>query len=39
MLGVGIDWAEDFHVAALGRAPHGVFDVVEVAHTRPRSTG
>ncbi len=33
MLGVGIDWAEDGHVVALGRPNDGVFDIVEVAHT------
>ncbi len=32
MLGVGIDWAEDFHVVALGRPTDGVFDIVHVAH-------
>lgn len=33
MLGVGIDWAEEVHVAALGRPGDGVFDVVPVPHT------
>lgn len=33
MLGVGIDWAEDAHVVALGRPTDGVFDIVEVEHT------
>ena len=32
MLGVGIDWSEDFHVVALGRPTDGVFDIVEVTH-------
>jgi transposase len=32
MLGVGIDWAEDSHVIALGRPSDGVFDIVHVAH-------
>lgn len=33
MLGVGLDWAEDYHVVALGRPGEGVFDTVTVAHT------
>lgn len=33
MLGVGIDWAEEFHDVALGRPGEGVFDVVHVNHT------
>lgn len=33
MLGVGIDWAEDFHEVALGRPGEGVFDVVHVTHS------
>lgn len=33
MLGVGIDWAEEFHLVALGRPGEGVFDVVRVEHT------
>lgn len=32
MLGVGIDWAEEFHVVALGRPGDGVFDVLRVGH-------
>lgn len=32
MLGVGIDWAEEFHVVALGRPGEGVFDVSWVEH-------
>lgn len=36
MLGVGIDWAEEFHVVALGRPGEGVFDVGRVEHD-PRS--
>lgn len=32
MLGIGIDWAEDYHVVALGRPTDGVFDTVCVAH-------
>lgn len=32
MLGVGIDWAEEFHLVALGRLGEGVFDVVRVEH-------
>lgn len=33
MLGVGIDWAEEFHEVALGRPGEGVFDVVHVKHS------
>jgi transposase len=33
MLGVGIDWAEEFHVVALGWPGEGVFDVRRVEHT------
>lgn len=33
MLGVGIDWAEDFHLVALGRPGEGVLDVARVEHT------
>lgn len=36
MLGVGIDWAEDFHLVALGAPGEGVFDVARVEHD-PRS--
>jgi len=36
MLGVGIDWAEEFHMVALGRPGEGVFDVARVEHD-PRS--
>jgi hypothetical protein len=32
MLGVGIDWAEDFHVVALGRPGEGVIEVGRVEH-------
>lgn len=32
MLGVGIDWAEEFHDVALGRPGQGVFDIVHVDH-------
>lgn len=32
MLGVGIDWAEEFHLVALGRPGDGVFDVARVEH-------
>ena len=32
MLGVGIDWAEEFHVVALGWPGEGVFDVRRVEH-------
>jgi hypothetical protein len=33
MLGVGIDWAEQFHLVALGRIEDGVFEVSRVEHT------
>lgn len=32
MLGVGIDWAEEFHLVALGRPAEGVIEVVRVEH-------
>ena len=33
MLAVGIDWAEEFHLVALGRAGEGVFEVRRVEHS------
>jgi len=36
VLGVGIDWAEEFHVVALGRPGEGVTEVVRVEH-RPQA--
>ena len=33
MLGVGIDWAEEFHLVAVGRPGAGVLDVARVEHT------
>ena len=33
MLGVGIDWAEDYHLVALGRPGEGVIEVRRVEHT------
>lgn len=36
MLGVGIDWAEEFHLVALGRSGEGVFEIARVEHD-PRS--
>jgi len=33
MLGVGIDWPEEFHDVALGRPGEGVFAEVHVDHT------
>jgi len=33
MLGVGIDWAEEFHLVALGRPGDGVIEVSRVEHT------
>ena len=35
-LGVGIDWAEEFHLVALGRPGEGVIEVVRVEH-RPQA--
>lgn len=32
MLGVGIDWAEEFHVVALGRPGEGVVEVLRIEH-------
>src|SRR5215831_5343713 len=32
VLGVGIDWAEEFHLVALGRPAEGVIEVVRVEH-------
>jgi hypothetical protein len=36
VLGVGIDWAEDFHLVALGRPGDGVIDIARVEH-RPQA--
>nr|MBA2574083.1 transposase [Nocardioidaceae bacterium] len=36
MLGVGIDWAEEFHLVALGRSDAGVVEVLRVEH-RPEA--
>jgi transposase len=33
VLGVGIDWAEEFHLVAVGRPGEGVIDVARVEHT------
>jgi transposase len=33
MLGVGIDWSEEFHLVALGRVEEGVIEVRRVEHT------
>jgi transposase len=33
VLGVGIDWAEEFHVAALGNPDQGVTEVLRVEHS------
>jgi Transposase len=35
VLGVGIDWAETFHVVALGRPGEGVVQVLRVEHSKP----
>ena len=32
MLGIGIDWAEEFHLVAVGRPGEGVIDVARVEH-------
>jgi transposase len=32
VLGVGIDWAEEFHLVALGRPAEGVIEVLRVEH-------
>jgi len=32
LLGVGIDWAEEFHVVALGRPGDGVIEITRVEH-------
>ena len=39
MLGVGIDWAETFHVVALGRPGEGVVQVLRVQHDKPALEG
>lgn len=38
MLSVGIDWSEEFHLAALGRPGDGVIEVQRVEH-RPEAVG
>lgn len=35
MLGVGIDWAEQFHLVALGSPGEGIMEVFRVEHTAP----
>jgi transposase len=35
MLGVGIDWAEQFHLVAVGSPEHGVTEEFRVEHTAP----
>jgi transposase len=32
LLGVGIDWAEEFHLVALGRPSEGVIDISRIEH-------
>ena len=39
MLGVGTDWAETFHVVALGRPGEGVVQVLRVQHDKPALEG
>ena len=34
VLGVGIDWAEEFHLVALGSPGEGVIEVLRVEHRR-----
>jgi len=34
MLRAGIDWAEEFHLVALGRPGDGVYDIARVEHNR-----
>ena len=36
MLGVGIDWAEQLHLVALGSPDEGVSEVVRIEHTALR---
>ena len=38
MLGVGIDWAEQFHLVALGRGDNGAFEVTSVERTPAAAT-
>jgi hypothetical protein len=38
VLGVGIDWAEAFHLVALGRPEEGVIQIRRVEHT-PAAVG
>ena len=33
MLGVGIDWSEEFHLVAVGRTGEGVIEVIRVEHS------
>ena len=33
MLGIGIDWAEEFHVVALGWPDEGVIEIARVQHS------
>ena len=33
MLAVGIDWAEEFHLVALGSPDEGVIQVLRIEHT------
>jgi hypothetical protein len=34
VLGVGLDWAEELHVVALGRPDRGVVELMRVQHSR-----
>jgi hypothetical protein len=38
VLAVGIDWAEEFHLVALGSPGEGVMEVLRVEHT-PAAVG
>jgi hypothetical protein len=35
LLGVGIDWAEQFHLVALGRPGEGIVEIARVEHSAP----
>ncbi len=35
LLGVGIGWAEEFHVVALRRPGEGIIEIARVEHSAP----
>jgi len=37
VLGVGIDWSEEFHLVALGTPEQGITEVARVEHSPKRS--